>query len=69
MGLTVVGVAMSSSTCRVLVTLFEKHVEDFKIKPVDHTSQEHKKPEYLKLQVFFSRLVNIICLHLFEGFF
>jgi hypothetical protein len=53
MGLTVVGVAMSSSTSRVLVTLFEKHVEDFKLKPVDHASWEHKKPEYLKLQVIF----------------
>ena len=31
MGLTVVGVAMSTCTSRVLVTLFEKHVEDFKI--------------------------------------
>ena len=68
MGLTVVGVTMSSSTTRVLTTLFEKHVEDFKLKPVDYTSGEHKKPEYLKLQVFLSRLINIICLHLFEDF-
>ena len=68
MGLTVVGVTMSSSTTRVLTTLFEKHVEDFKLKPVDYTSGEHKKLEYLKLQVFFSRLINIICLHLFEDF-
>jgi glutathione S-transferase len=36
----------------VLATLFEKHVEDFKIKPVDLATGEHKKPEYLKLQPF-----------------
>jgi hypothetical protein len=38
----------------VLAALFEKHVEDFKIKPVDFASREHKKPEYLKLQVCIS---------------
>jgi len=52
MGLTVVGLAGSTCTSRVLATLFEKHVEDFKIKPVDLASGEHKKSEYLKLQPF-----------------
>ena len=51
MGLTVVGLAGSTCTGRVLATLFEKNVEDFEVKPVDFAAGEHKKPEYLKLQV------------------
>ena len=69
MGLTVVGVAGSTCTLRVLATLFEKHVEDFKIKPVDFASGEHKKPEYLKLQVCVSWLITIILSPFFEVFF
>lgn len=51
MGLTVVGLAGSTCTGRVLATLFEKNVEDFEVKPVDFASGEHKKPQHLKLQV------------------
>jgi len=52
MGLTVIGVALSTCTSRVLATLFEKNVEDFQIKPVDYFNGEHKKPAHLKLQPF-----------------
>ena len=62
MGLTVLGLPGSTCTSRVLATLFEKGVEDFKIKPVDLASGEHKKPKYLKLQVCVSCLIKIICL-------
>ena len=51
MGLTIVGVAFSTCTSRVLAALFEKNVEDFQIKPVDFANGEHKKPAHLKLQV------------------
>lgn len=44
---------LAGSTCigRVLASLFEKNVEDFEVKPVDFASGEHKKPEFLKMQV------------------
>ena len=69
MGLTVVGVANSTCTLRVLATLFEKQVEDFKIEPVHFASGEHRKPEYLKLQVCVSWLITIILSPFFEVFF
>jgi hypothetical protein len=65
MGLTVVGLAGSTCTGRVLATLFEKNVEDFEVKPVDFASGEHKKPEFLKLQVSSSGLEDFhLCLQL-----
>jgi len=51
MSITIFGTAGSTCTSRVLTTLFEKQVQDFVLKNVDLAKGEHKKPEYLKLQV------------------
>lgn len=45
---------MYGSTCvrRVLTTLVEKGVEEFKLVPISLAKGEHKQPEFLKLQPF-----------------
>lgn len=49
--LTLHGVASSTCTGRVLVTLFEKGVEDFELKVVNVRKGEGKTPEHKSLQV------------------
>ncbi|KAL3682893.1 hypothetical protein R1sor_000915 [Riccia sorocarpa] len=44
------GSAMSTCTGRVLITLFEKEVQDYEL--VDLSKGEHKSPEFLKHQPF-----------------
>lgn len=51
MGIEIHGTAASTCTGRVLLTLFEKNVEDYKIVQVDMAKGEHKSPEFLKSQV------------------
>ncbi|CAM6048460.1 unnamed protein product [Sphagnum compactum] len=46
------GIASSTCTGRVLLSLFEKEVEDFELVIVNVRKGEGKKPEYLKLQPF-----------------
>ncbi|KAL2611892.1 hypothetical protein R1flu_023584 [Riccia fluitans] len=46
------GPAMSPNVGRVLITLFEKGVEDFQLLNVDLSKGEHKSPEFLKNQPF-----------------
>ncbi|KAL3682899.1 hypothetical protein R1sor_000921 [Riccia sorocarpa] len=46
------GSAMSTCTGRVLITLFEKEVEDYELVEVDLSKGEHKSPEFLKHQPF-----------------
>ena len=46
----VYGPPLSTAVSRVLVTLLEKDVP-FQIIPVDMSKGEHKKPDYLKIQV------------------
>ncbi len=48
------GIASSTCTGRVLLSLFEKEVEDFELWIVNVRKGEGKKPEYLKLQVTIS---------------
>jgi hypothetical protein len=48
------GIASSTCTGRVLLSLFEKEVEDFEFVIVNVRKGEGKKPEYLKLQVTIS---------------
>jgi hypothetical protein len=50
------GIASSTCTGRVLLSLFEKEVEDFELVIVNVRKGEGKKPEYLKLQVRISQL-------------
>jgi len=50
--LTLYGVASSTCTGRVLVTLFEKGVEDFELKVVNVRKGEGKTPEHKSLQPF-----------------
>lgn len=40
-----------SCVARVLVTLYEKNVENFELVSVNTFKGEHKTPEFLKLQV------------------
>ncbi|KAI3929149.1 hypothetical protein MKX01_006385 [Papaver californicum] len=47
----VYGASMASATRRVLSCLIEKNVE-FEVIPVDFLKDEHKQPEFLKLQPF-----------------
>lgn len=52
MTLKIHGAEFSACTQRVLVTLAEKNVDDYRVVQVDLTKEEHKSPEYLKtLQV------------------
>lgn len=46
------GIASSTCTGRVLLSLFEKEVEDFELVIVNVRKGEGKKPEHLKLQPF-----------------
>ncbi|CAK9266322.1 unnamed protein product [Sphagnum jensenii] len=46
------GIASSTCTGRVLLSLFEKEVEDFELVIVNVRKGEGKKPEYLRLQPF-----------------
>ncbi|CAK9225641.1 unnamed protein product [Sphagnum troendelagicum] len=46
------GIASSTCTGRVLLSLFEKEVEDFELVIVNVRKGEGKKPEYIKLQPF-----------------
>jgi len=48
------GIASSTCTGRVLLSLLEKEVEDFELVIVNVRKGEGKKPEYLKLQVTIS---------------
>ncbi|KAG6545590.1 hypothetical protein Mapa_012940 [Marchantia paleacea] len=52
MSIEVHGPVGLTSTGRVLITLFEKEVEDFEVVNVDMMNLEHKTPEYLKSQPF-----------------
>lgn len=45
------GIASSTCTGRVLVTLFEKGVEDFELQVVNVRKGEGKTPEHKSLQV------------------
>ena len=45
------GIASSTCTGRVLVTLFEKEVEDFELQVVNVRKGEGKTPEHMALQV------------------
>lgn len=47
----VYGPTLSTAVSRVLACLLEKDV-DFQLISVDMSKGEHKKPEYLKIQVF-----------------
>lgn len=51
MTLIVHGVAYSTCTQRILTTLAELNVTDYKLEVVDITKGAHKSPEFLKLQV------------------
>lgn len=50
--LTLYGIASSTCTGRVLVTLFEKEVDDFELKVVNVRKGEGKTPEHKSLQPF-----------------
>eukprot|EP00270_Netrium_digitus_P002869 TRINITY_DN1323_c0_g1_i2.p1 TRINITY_DN1323_c0_g1~~TRINITY_DN1323_c0_g1_i2.p1 ORF type:complete len:214 (+),score=18.15 TRINITY_DN1323_c0_g1_i2:99-740(+) len=52
MSLVVYGVSSSTSVRRVLVSLAEKGVTDYKLELIVHRNGEHKKPEYLAIQPF-----------------
>ena len=49
----VFGPPLSTAVSRVLVCLIEKDVP-FQLVPISMAKGEHKKPEYLKLQVYTS---------------
>lgn len=51
MAIQIYGYAGSTCCGRVLLTLFEKNVDDYKISHVDLYKREHKSPEFLKHQV------------------
>lgn len=51
MTLKLLGMAPSTSTGRVLATLYEKDVTDFELEKVNLNTGEHKKPEFVALQV------------------
>jgi len=48
----VYGPPLSTAVSRVLACLLEKDVP-FQLLPVNMAKGEHKKPDYLKIQVFF----------------
>ncbi|OAE19094.1 hypothetical protein AXG93_2062s1050 [Marchantia polymorpha subsp. ruderalis] len=50
MAIQIYGYAGSTCCGRVLLTLFEKNVDDYKISHVDLYKREHKSPEFLKHQ-------------------
>jgi len=52
MTIKIYGMPYSTCTARVLATLAEKEVEDYELVPVDLSVGAHKKPEFLKMQVF-----------------
>jgi glutathione S-transferase len=52
MTLIVHGAAFSTCTQRVLTTLAELGVDDYKLEPVDMMKGQHKSPDFLKLQPF-----------------
>ncbi|KAH7405348.1 hypothetical protein KP509_15G066900 [Ceratopteris richardii] len=52
MAVTLYGLPTSSSTGRVLTTLLEKEVSDFKFQHVDLSNGAHKKPSFLSMQPF-----------------
>ena len=54
------GIASSTCTGRVLVTLFEKGVEDFELKVVNVRKGEGKTPEHKSLQV--SEKCDVVCI-------
>lgn len=51
MTLAVCGIPASTATARVLTTIFEKDVEDYKIETVDITKGAQKEAAYLAIQV------------------
>ena len=51
------GIASSTCTGRVLVTLFEKEVEDFELQVVNVRKGEGKTPEHMALQVSWSSTI------------
>lgn len=52
MTITIHGAFYSTCTQRVLTTLFEKNVHDWKLESVDMMTGQHKSPEFLQnLQV------------------
>ncbi|XP_042034853.1 glutathione S-transferase APIC-like isoform X2 [Salvia splendens] len=63
----VYGPPFSTAVARVMVTLLEKDVP-FQLLPVNMAKAEHKKPDYLKIQVsfLFAQLTQylICCSHL-----
>ncbi|KAJ3042679.1 hypothetical protein HK097_001953 [Rhizophlyctis rosea] len=52
MPLTIHGLAQSTCTQRVLTTLKELNVSDYKLRIVDWGAAEHKSPAFLKMQPF-----------------
>lgn len=54
------GIASSTCTGRVLVTLFEKEVEDFELQVVNVRKGEGKTPEHMALQVNALKFVTSI---------
>ena len=52
----VFGPQLSTAVSRVLVCLIEKDVP-FQLVPISMAKGEHKKPEYLKLQVYISHSI------------
>ncbi|KAL2612526.1 hypothetical protein R1flu_024218 [Riccia fluitans] len=47
MTIKIYGSSQFTSTGRVLITLFEKHIEDFEIVDIDLFKGEHRTPEFL----------------------
>ena len=54
------GLPTSSSTRRVLTTLLEKEVKDFKLVRVDLSKQEHKTPQHLAMQVSLTYMIYLV---------
>jgi len=54
------GIASSTCTRRILVTLFEKGVEDFEFKVVNVRKGEGETPEHKSLQV--SEKCDVVCI-------
>ncbi|KAL2611893.1 hypothetical protein R1flu_023585 [Riccia fluitans] len=52
MTITIHGSPKSTCTGRVLLTLYEKEVQDFELVEIDLSKGEHKSPEFLKHQPF-----------------
>lgn len=52
------GNVLTTNTCRVLVAIYEKEVTDWELVTVALQTGEHKKPEYMALQV---RQLTLLC--------